>query len=213
MTTTPLLPLTRPYADRDGLPVLHQVDPRIFGERYFAACMDCTFCHDSCCQYGARVDPIWQERLAARAGALEEFLGIPRTQWFEDWVEPDQDYAGGRFTRTRLVDGACVFLNRRGRGCQLHSFALANGLDPRELKPTVCNLFPVLWEQGVLNPALEVLERSLVCLGPGETLYRSARDGLRHHFGTALVGELDALEAAVLGEGTRRTISLPMIAD
>jgi hypothetical protein len=209
------LQLSRPYASRHGRPVIERVDPAIFVQTFFGACMDCGFCHDSCCQHGARVDLCGVERLAGHADALEAYLGVPRGQWLEDWREPDDDYAGGGFTRTRVVDGRCVFANRHGRGCLLQTFALGAGLDVRALKPMVCGTFPVLWEAGVLGPATEVAERSLVCLGPGATLYRSARTDLAYYFGGALVAELDALEARALAEAGRaraaEVISLPVV--
>jgi Fe-S-cluster containining protein len=211
-----MIPLSRPYASRDGLPVIDRVDPRIWTESFFTACMSCTFCHDSCCQYGARVDMRWIERTMSRADALEAALGIPRGDWLQDWIEPDNDYAGGHFKRTQVVDDKCIFLNRQGRGCLLHKFALDNGLDVRDVKPMVCNTFPVLWEEGVLNPALEVLERELVCLGPGGSLYRSARTELAYYFGAELVQELDALEARILAETPPQAengqrVTLPMV--
>jgi hypothetical protein len=48
---------------------------------------------------------------------------------------------------TRLVDGACVFLNRPGfpggPGCALHRAALERGERPLDLKPTVCWQLPL----------------------------------------------------------------------
>jgi hypothetical protein len=45
-------------------------------------------------------------------------------------------------THTRVVDGACIFLNRPGfaggEGCALHLAALAEGESPTEWKPSVC---------------------------------------------------------------------------
>jgi Fe-S-cluster containining protein len=209
------VPLSRPYTTPFGLPVITHVDPAIFTATFFGDCLDCCFCHDSCCQYGARVDGPGIERLSAHAEALEPYLGIPRDQWLEDWREPDADYPGGLFTRTRVVDGRCVFANRRGRGCLLQKYALETGLDVHALKPMVCSTFPVLWEAGVLGPAPEVAEHSLVCLGPATTLYRSARAALARSFGDGLVTELDDLEGTVLGPstGTRRsgTLGLPVL--
>jgi hypothetical protein len=58
-------------------------------------------------------------------------------------VEKDED--GQR--KTRVVDGACVFLNRKGfeggEGCSLHSLALRIGKQPLEVKPDVCWQLPV----------------------------------------------------------------------
>ncbi|MEP1125634.1 MAG: hypothetical protein ABJH68_17265 [Ilumatobacter sp.] len=50
-------------------------------------------------------------------------------------------------TRTRVFDGACVFLNRPGfdggEGCALHIAALAHGESPTEWKPSVCWQLPL----------------------------------------------------------------------
>ena len=48
---------------------------------------------------------------------------------------------------TRLVQGACIFLNRPGfpggAGCALHRAALERGVEPLELKPDVCWQLPL----------------------------------------------------------------------
>ncbi len=53
--------------------------------------------------------------------------------------------------RTRVVDGACLFLNRPGfaggQGCALHALALRTGLHPLDTKPEVCWQLPVRREQ------------------------------------------------------------------
>ena len=50
-------------------------------------------------------------------------------------------------TVTRLVDDACIFLNRpgfeRGPGCALHVAAMDRGLAHLTLKPTVCWQVPI----------------------------------------------------------------------
>jgi hypothetical protein len=59
------------------------------------------------------------------------------------WVETDSE--GAR--KTRVIDGACVFLNRSGfpggAGCALHSLALRTGRHPVETKPDVCWQLPI----------------------------------------------------------------------
>ena len=49
--------------------------------------------------------------------------------------------------KTRVVDGACVFLNRpgfaAGDGCALHQLALRTGVEPWTLKPEVCWQLPI----------------------------------------------------------------------
>jgi hypothetical protein len=52
---------------------------------------------------------------------------------------------------TRLVDDACIFLNRpgfaAGPGCALHQAALARRQEPLELKPDVCWQLPLRREE------------------------------------------------------------------
>jgi hypothetical protein len=54
---------------------------------------------------------------------------------------------------TRVVDGACIFLNRpgfsTGPGCALHQVAVARGQHPLELKPEVCWQLPLRREDEV----------------------------------------------------------------
>jgi hypothetical protein len=100
---------------------------------------------EGCCSYGAHftdnadvrrvraaaktlADADWQYAAAGRRG------GVVRT---------DQD--GTRVSR--LIDGACIFLNRPGfpggPGCALHRAALQRGQQPLELKPDVCWQLPL----------------------------------------------------------------------
>jgi hypothetical protein len=188
-------PLPRTFPSRYGVPVLRAVDPEIFRRRYFTHCMDCTFCHDWCCQFGVDVDRSHAEQILAHAEGLEAYTGIPRDRWFTAEREADADSPGGETWRTSVVDGACVFLNRRGRGCLLHAFCLERGIDHHELKSIVDSLFPLTFEDGVLCPAVEAHEDELVCLGTGPTLYRGIREEIRYYFGAELVGILDAMEA------------------
>jgi Fe-S-cluster containining protein len=175
---------------------LHSVDSEIFTLRYFMKCMQCTFCHDSCCQYGCDVNFGERERLLAVKDELEAFLGVPATEWFKPEVFEDPDYPTGKFVRSNVKHGACVFLNRGGRGCGIHAFALKTGRDYHSLKPMVCWLFPVTWDRGVMRPNSDVKD-DLACANTGPTLYEGARDEIGVHFGAALVAELDALRAKV----------------
>jgi hypothetical protein len=192
-------PFSRPYPTRWGAPVVDRVDTAIFERRYFMSCMECTYCFDSCCQYGVDVDSENVARLEARAADIEKFTGVPRARWFTDeWVE-DREFPGGRQTRTRVEDGACVFRNRKGRGCMLHSYALERGIDYHDVKPMVSALFPLTFDYGLLHPSNEIVDRSLQCIDDGPTLYRGVRDEVDWYFGTELVVELDRFEAEALG--------------
>jgi Fe-S-cluster containining protein len=193
-------PLSHPYPTRWGAPVVDRVDSDIFLKRYFMQCMQCSYCFDSCCQYGVDVDAPTVARLEAVAPELERYTGVPRDRWFTgEWTD-DKEMPGGRNTRTRVEDGACVFRSRKARGCMIHSFAVERGTDYHELKPMVSVLFPLTFDYGLLHPSNEIHDRSLQCYGDGPTLYRGVRDEVAWYFGAALVEELDGFERDALAE-------------
>lgn len=191
----PVVALSCSYPSLYGVPLITHVDTAIFTQRYFTHCLQCTFCHDSCCAYGVMIDGDNVQRLQEHAPALEAFLGIPRERWLTGEYCHDAEMPSGVYTRTQVVDGACVFLNRQGRGCQIHAFCLAHGLDPYTLKPMLSSLFPLTFDSGVLRPSFEVQEASLICLASGPTLFEGARNSLQHYFGEVFLQELTALAA------------------
>jgi hypothetical protein len=86
---------------------------------------------------------------------------------FEHHVEAD---AGGVWsddtcTNTRVVDGACIFLNRPGfvggAGCALHLAAIDAGESPIDWKPSVCWQLPIRvdWEQAAGGTEVATLHR------------------------------------------------------
>lgn len=219
-----LRPLSRAYPSTLGTPVIENVDPRIFRLTYFGACMDCHFCHDACCQYGADVDVIRIKAMEKYQAELEQYLGIPRKDWFREDPEDfgfyeDAEYPGKLYTRTQVVplpegrsnhnEEACIFLDPAGRGCRLHRFGLERGIPVQEIKPLVCMLFPVAFNQGVLVPAYEFeLEDELVCQGPGPSVYQSARTDIAYYFGPELVAELDLIEREEMQKDSPGSIPL-----
>jgi hypothetical protein len=103
-----------------------------------------------CCSLGAELDG---EDEARNIGALAATLAPERFEHHAHAAE------GGVFsddtrTGTRVVDGACIFLNRPGfaggAGCALHLEALHSGQPPLVFKPSVCWQLPVKvdWEPG-----------------------------------------------------------------
>ena len=103
-----------------------------------------------CCSTGAELD---DEDEAHLVSALAATLAPAQFQYH------DIALAGGVFAddargATRVVDGACIFLNRPGfaggAGCALHLAALAMGESPVGLKPSVCWQLPVKvdWTDG-----------------------------------------------------------------
>jgi len=194
MSGRPVFPLSRPYPGVFGRPVLDRVDEGIFTLRYFAHCMHCTFCRDQCCGWGVDIDLENVKRLEAVAQDLARFTGVPRERWFTGEVEEDAEMPGGGCMRTRAEEGACVFLDRDHRGCRIHAYCLARGMDYQILKPMVSALFPATFEHGALVPADEVIEGTLVCTPGGPSIYEGVRHDLKYYFGDELVRELDALE-------------------
>jgi len=187
--------LSRHYPARTRVPIVSRVDLEIFAIRYFADCLQCGFCADRCCSFGVDIDVENVRRIEERADQIESYVGIDRAQWFAPGYREDAEFPGGRYTRARAVDGRCVFLNRKGRGCLLHSFSLDNGIDYHQLKPIVSSLFPVAFDEGLLHPSTEARTGELVCVGSGPTVYRGAREELLYYFGAELVAELDSIEA------------------
>lgn len=81
----------------------------------------------------------WQLRDTAAEYAGEHPGWVVREEPADDSEEPA--------VTTRLVDGACIFLNRPGHpggaGCALHQHALRTGTEPHRAKPDVCWQLPV----------------------------------------------------------------------
>jgi hypothetical protein len=114
-----------------------------------------------CCSVGAEMGDQDEARLiAALAATLDP-------QRFEHHVEADE---GGVFsddsrTNTRVVDGACIFLNRPGfgggAGCALHLAAIDAGDSPIDWKPSVCWQLPIKvdWESGEDGTEVATLHR------------------------------------------------------
>ncbi|SFP00279.1 hypothetical protein SAMN05660464_1897 [Geodermatophilus dictyosporus] len=117
---------------------------------------------DGCCSHGAFFsdeDDLLRVTAAVADLADEDWQLAPvgRGAWTEedsaDDEAPDEapDEGGVRSLRTRLVDGACVFLNRPGfpggTGCALHRMAAREELHPLTTKPDVCWQLPVRREQ------------------------------------------------------------------
>ena len=132
-----------------------------------------------------------RDRILTHADALEPLVGVPRAGWFRAGTVADADFPGGTATRTAVVNGGCVFLQREVRGCALHAYAIGRGADYHDIKPMVSTLFPVTFGSGALLCSAELADGTLVCAGPGPTAYEMARDELAHYFGDEMVAELD----------------------
>ena len=190
-----MIALSKAYACVFGAPVIDRIDPAIFTHRYFTHCMACAFCKDSCCSYGVDIDVENVERILALAEDFDAFVGVPRSRWFTDRTWKDAEFPGGAQKRTRVKDGACVFLDREKRGCKIHAYCLANDIDYHQLKPLISTLFPITFEGGALVASGELEDGSLVCSGEGPVLYDGVRAELIYYFGEDFVAELDEIKA------------------
>ncbi len=117
---------------------------------------------DGCCVLGAHFsDKADEKRTKQYADMLTEddwqYAAVGRGK--KGVVEKDDE--GQR--KTRVVDGACVFLNRSGfaggEGCSLHNLAGRIGKAPLEVKPDVCWQLPVRrsFEQVTRTDGTEIL--------------------------------------------------------
>ncbi len=121
-----------------------------------------------CCSLGADLDEDEAPNLSALAATLQP-------ERFEHHAEAASGiFADERRRATRVVDGACVFLNRPGfaggAGCALHLAALDADESPIDWKPSVCWQLPVRVE---------------FAPGPGDTEVASVRAWSRADWGSA----------------------------
>lgn len=106
---------------------------------------DATERGEGCCSYGAFVnDADEAKRIEKAAKKLTGEQWQYRSRGRERG--PIKTTKGGN-RKTRMADGACIFLNRPGfaggAGCALHRAALEAGRPPRDLKPDVCWHMPL----------------------------------------------------------------------
>ncbi len=156
---------------------------------------------DACCQYGCDVDLHERDAILARAGDIRPLLRaeVQDAPWFDDDIEIDLDYPSGKVVRTATHGDGCLFLAHDRRGCAIHRAALERGWDFRGVKPAICRLFPLSYEDDTILIADEYPEYSCAHVD-GPTLYRITRDALADIFGRELVIAMDAAEALVLAD-------------
>ncbi len=108
---------------------------------------------DGCCTLGAHfADDADEKRVGRAVRQLKadqwQYKKAARTGGWAELEDKDQVAEGEEPSRkTRIVDGACIFLNRpgfaAGAGCALHLLALHQGRDLAETKPDVCWQLPI----------------------------------------------------------------------
>jgi hypothetical protein len=184
-----------------------------------------------CCSYGAHfVDDDDIAKVEANAERLTDanwqFRSKARKKSVLTKGDPEDD--GSRPTVTRVVDGACIFLNRPGFeggvGCALHIAAEQAGERPLDWKPQVCWQVPLRlehstdesghvtsrlrewkrrdWGEGGEEFGWWCTEQPEAFVG-AEPLYKSARDDIIELVGVAVYDELvGVLEASTIDDTT-----------
>lgn len=194
------------YLDLDH-PRFRRVDRDIFVRRIVGDCMThaCRMHQpdtehlDACCQYGADVDTGERDRILGHAAQIRTILRpeARTTPWFTPDEEVDPDFPSGRHVRTRTFRGGCVFLAHDLRGCAIHRASIEAGWDFHGVKPHVCRLFPLSYDQQSILISDDYDDYSCAHLPSAPTLYRNGRDTLAAIFGDELVVAMDAAERAI----------------
>ncbi|MEI8238172.1 MAG: hypothetical protein WCI22_02025 [Actinomycetota bacterium] len=96
-----------------------------------------------CCSVGAELTDLDE---AMNVSALAST--VPAHLWqHHHRADGDDVFNDASRTNTKVVDGACIFLNRPGfeggAGCALHLAALEYGESPVDWKPSVCWQLPI----------------------------------------------------------------------
>jgi Fe-S-cluster containining protein len=198
-----------------------RVDRKVFLRRVVADCMThrCRMHQedrehlDACCQYGADVDVGERDGILVHAAQIRGLLRAEARHmpWFTGDERPDPDFPSGRLVRTSRFRGGCVFLAHDGRGCAIHRAALEGGWDFHGIKPHVCRLFPLTYDDEAILVSDDYEDYSCAHVPTAPTLYRHGRSTLAALFGDRLVRALDAAEAQVGGERAGAPPHLPVV--
>jgi hypothetical protein len=104
--------------------------------------------NQGCCSIGAEMADIEE---AMTTSALAATLD-PSLFQHHAAIDDDDVFSDNTRTNTKVVDGACIFLNRPGfdggEGCALHLAAVRAAESPTDWKPSVCWQLPIKvdWE-------------------------------------------------------------------
>lgn len=173
---------------------IESIDEKMFTTRCYTRCLDLKACNDDCCSYGCPVDLWEKQRILIHKEALEAKMGIPATKWFNEKPEDFASFPSGQIDRTKVYDGKCVFHDNKARGCYLQKYALEKNVDPHFIKPMICFMFPLTWDQGEFYVS-EFLDE-LPCKNKGSILFNCQKEEIRYYFGKKFLSELEYLKKA-----------------
>ncbi len=171
-----------------------------------------------CCSMGADLDGDDESRnISALAATLDPSRFEHHAAAAEGGVFGDESR-----TTTRVVDGACIFLNRPGfeggAGCALHLEAIHSGESPVVWKPSVCWQLPIKvdWEPGEGDTEVATVRRweRRDWGADGETMAWCCTEGERAYVGDrpvidSMAEELEAVVGPTVYVELRRRLAGP----
>lgn len=108
-----------------------------------------------CCSVGAALDGGDESRMISAFAAMID----PHRFQFHEQAASGGVFSDAGATNTRVIDGACIFLNRPGfeggAGCALHLAAIDTDESPIEWKPSVCWQLPIKVDWVETSPTTE----------------------------------------------------------
>ncbi len=114
--------------------------------------------NQGCCSVGAEIDGDDEARLVDASTAA---LRPDRFQYFAE-AHDGGVFSNDEHTNTRVIDDACIFLNRPGfaggEGCALHIAALEADESPIDWKPSVCWQLPIRVDWAMRDDGTELAE-------------------------------------------------------
>lgn len=157
---------------------------------------------EACCQYGVDVDVSERDRILEHAGQIRSILSpaVRDEPWFSTEEKLDPDFPSGRYVRSLRHGEGCLFLQHDQRGCAIHRASIEGGWDFHGVKPHVCRLFPLSYDDESIVLSDDYADYSCSLDADAPSVYRVGRETLSAVFGEKLVAAMDATEARVLAE-------------
>ena len=161
---------------------------------------------DACCQYGVDVDVAERDGILAHAEQIKTILDddVAELPWFHEKETEDKDFPSGKFVRTQTHGGGCIFLRHDARGCSIHRASVEAGWDFHGIKPNICRLFPMSYDDESIVMSDDYADYSCAFEDDTPSVYQVGRPDLLAIFGSELVTALDQVERDVLAGEPKR---------
>lgn len=151
---------------------------------------------EACCQYGVDVDVGERDGILLHAEQIKSILDseVAELPWFGEAETEDKDFPSGKYVRSKTHNGGCLFLSHDKRGCSIHRASLEGGWDFHGIKPNVCRLFPLSYDDESIVMSDDYADYSCAFEPNTPTVYQVGRPDLLAIFGSELVAVLDRVE-------------------